>query len=89
MTNKLKMNTAAQITDTLMIDRERHGYTLEYEDSDRYGAFYLSDADAKALFLFLALELTSILGAELIETLVRVAELEAEIKAHPDDSQGD
>ena len=82
---KLKVNTAARITDTLTVERDRHGYTLEYEDGDCYGTFYLSDANAKALFQFLALELTSELGAELNETLVRMAELEEEIKAQRDD----
>ena len=81
MTDKLKMNTAAQITDTLMVFRERHGYTLEYEDGDHYEAFYLPDADTKALFLFLTRELTSELGVDLNETLVRMAELEAEIES--------
>jgi len=82
---KLKVNTCARITDTLTVAREHDGYTLEYENGDLYGTFFLSGADAKALFQFLALELTSELGAELNKTLVMMAELEAEIKAQHDD----
>ena len=81
---KLKVNTASYLTDTLSVEREHNGYTLEYEDGDSWGTFYISDANAEALFQFLALELTSELGAAINETLVKMARLEAEIKAQPD-----